>query len=224
LYANSYNPFMAVDISIRCSCGALRGVARGISSQNGNRAVCYCDDCQSFAHFLGRADEVLDAHGGTDILQTTPAHLEITEGADQLACMRLTAGGLFRWYADCCKTPIGNTLRSRRIPFVGVIHSCMDHEADSHSRDDALGPIRARVNGRFANGDLSQLDAHPRAPVSMLRLVPLIFFAWLRGEASPSPFFDVETGKPSTEPRVLGEDELREVVTARDAVPTQASG
>jgi hypothetical protein len=100
----------------------------------------------------------------------------------------------------------------------------MDHEADSRSRDDALGPIRARVNGRFAKGDLSQLDAHPRASVSMLRLVPLIFLAWLRGEASPSAFFDVETGKPSAEPRVLSEEELREVVAARDAVPTHASG
>jgi len=100
----------------------------------------------------------------------------------------------------------------------------MDHEADGRSRDDALGPIRARVNGRFAKGDLSKLEAHPRAPASMLRLVPLILFAWLRGESSPSPFFDAETGNPRAEPRVLSEDELREVVAKRDAVPTGAGG
>ncbi len=209
---------MTVDVPIRCSCGTLRGVARGVSSQNGNRLVCYCDDCQSFAHFLGRADQVLDAHGGTDIFQTTPAHLEISEGADRLACMRLTAGGLLRWYADCCKTPIGNTPNSRRVPFVGVVHSCMDHAADTRSRDDALGAIRARVNGRFAKGDLSRLDAHPKAPASMLRLVPLILLAWLRGESSPSPFFDAQTGKPRVEPRILSEAELREVIAARDSL------
>jgi hypothetical protein len=89
---------MTVDVPIRCSCGALRGFARGVSRNNGRRLACYCDDCQSFAHFLGRADDVLDAHGGTDVFSMTLAHLEITEGADQLACVRLTAGGMFRWY------------------------------------------------------------------------------------------------------------------------------
>ncbi|MGE4606693.1 MAG: DUF6151 family protein [Myxococcota bacterium] len=209
---------MTVDVPIRCSCGALRGIVRGVSGQNGNRLVCYCDDCQSFAHFLGRADEVLDAHGGTDIFQTTPVHIEITEGADRLACMRLTAGGLLRWYADCCKTPIGNTRGSRRVPFVGVVHSCMDHAADIRFRDEALGAVRARINGRFAKGDLAQLSAHQRAPVSMLRVVPMMLFAWLRGESTPSPFFDAATGKPRVVPRILSEDELREVVAARDAV------
>ena len=52
---------MKVDVPIRCSCGALQGYARGISRKSGRRMACYCDDCQSFAHFLGRADEVLDA-------------------------------------------------------------------------------------------------------------------------------------------------------------------
>ena len=88
---------MTVDVPIRCSCGALRGFARGVSRNNGRPLACYCDDCQSFAHFLGRADDVLDAHGGTDVFSMTLAHLEITEGADQLACVRLTAGGMFRW-------------------------------------------------------------------------------------------------------------------------------
>jgi hypothetical protein len=173
--------------------------------------VCYCDDCQSFAHFLGREDEVLDAHGGTDVFSTTLAHLEITEGADQVACVRLTAGGMFRWYTACCRTPIGNTFPSPRSPFISVVHSCMDHAADVRSRDEALGPIRIRANGRFAKGDLSNLDAHPRIPMSMLPLIVMLFFARLRGEYSPSPFFDDETGEFRVVSQVLSEAERRQL-------------
>lgn len=202
---------MKVDVPIRCSCGALRGHARGVSRMNGQRLACYCDDCQSFAHFLERADEVLDAHGGTDVFSMTLARLEITEGADQVACVRLKAGGMFRWYAACCKTPIGNTFPSPRSPFISVVHSCMDHAADVRTRDEALGPLRIRANGRFATGDLSNLDAHPRIPVSMLPIVVKLFIAKLRGEYSPSPFFDDETGEFRVAPRVLSEAELGQV-------------
>ena len=202
---------MTVDVPIRCSCGALRGFARGVSRKNGRRVVCYCDDCQSFAHFLGREDEVLDAHGGTDVFSTTLAHLEITEGADQVACVRLTAGGMFRWYAACCRTPIGNTFPSPKSPFISVVHRCMDHAADVRSRDEAFGPLRIRANGRFATGDLSNLDIHKRIPMSMLPIILMLFFAKLRGEHSPSPFFDAEAGEFRVVPQVLSETELREV-------------
>ena len=128
-----------------------------------------------------------------------------------MACVRLSAGGMFRWYAACCRTPIGNTFPSPRSPFISVVHSCMDHAADVRSRDEALGPIRIRANGRFAKGDLSNLDAHPRIPMSMLPLVVMLFFARLRGEYSPSPFFDDETGEFRVVPRVLDEAERLQV-------------
>jgi hypothetical protein len=35
--------------------------------------------------------------------------------------------GLLRWYAACCKTPIGNTLPNFRASFVGLIHSCLQN-------------------------------------------------------------------------------------------------
>lgn len=213
---------MTFDVPIRCSCGALRGFARGVSRKNGLRMACYCDDCQSFAHFLGRADEVLDAHGGTDVFSTTLAHLEINEGADQLACVRLTAGGMFRWYAACCKTPIGNTFSSPRSPFISVVHSCMDHAADVRSRDEALGPLEIRANGRFATGDLSNLDAHPRIPMSMLPFVVKLFIAKLRGEHSPSPFIDAETGEFRVVPQVLSEAELRDVRSGVAKTPVES--
>lgn len=209
---------MPADLPLRCSCGTVRGVARGVSAARGNRVACYCDDCQSFAWFLGRADEILDAHGGTDIFQMSPARLELGCGREQLACLRLTPGGLLRWYADCCKTPIGNTMAARQVPFVGLVHSFCDHAAHGPSRDETLGPVRGRVNGRFAAGDRSTLDAHDRAPFSMLpRLAWMIGLARLRGEHARSVFFDAETGELSVDPRVLTPEELQAVEQTRDS-------
>ena len=72
---------------------------------------------------MGRSDEVLDAAGGTDIVQTLPKYVEFTDGIDALACMRLTENGLLRWYAECCRTPIANTMANFKLSFVGLIHS-----------------------------------------------------------------------------------------------------
>ncbi len=206
------------DLPIRCSCGVLRGRLRDVSRECGNRCVCYCDDCQSFAHFLERADEILDANGGTDIFQMSSGRLEFSEGLAQLACMRLTESGILRWYAACCKTAIGNTPNTSRVPFIGLIHSCIDHAAEGRSRDETLGPIRMRGFGRFAKGDRSQLDAHDGAPSWMgPRVNEILQQALEHGERNLSPFFDVGTDEPCVSPRILTAVELREVEAARDA-------
>jgi hypothetical protein len=199
---------MPADLPVRCSCGALRGVARGVSGDCGNHVVCYCDDCQAFAHFLERAEDTLDTHGGTEIFQMSPARLEIAAGADRLACVRLTQNGLLRWYAACCRTPIGNTLPKRHVPFVGVILG----RADRTSRDEVLGPVRALLHARFAKGELDRAGASERVPASLvLRLLRLGLAARLRGDHRRSPFFDPTTGAPISPPRVLSAAELAAV-------------
>ena len=204
------------DLHVQCSCGSLQGVVRNVSSDRGNRIVCYCDDCQSFAHFLGRADEILDVHGGTDIFQVSPAHLEFQAGTDQLVCIRLTPKGLLRWHTSCCNTPIGNTLPTYQVPFVGLIHSCFDHrDTAARSLDSVLGSVRARVHGRYAKGDLTRLDVHPKAPVSyLMRVTFMLLMARVHGDHKRSPFFDSQTHEPRALPRVLTEDELRAVQDA----------
>jgi Family of unknown function (DUF6151) len=204
------------DLPLRCACGAVHGLLRGVGPERGNRIVCYCDDCQAFAHYLGRAGEILDANGGTDIFQTSPARVAITGGADQLVCVRLTSKGLLRWYAGCCRTPIANTPPSAQLPFVGLIHRFADHAGDGRSRDAVLGPVRARLFGRYALGDRRGLNADDRPPVRMiLRLAASLLAARLRGEHRASPFFDPRSGEPVAAPRVLGERERRPL-TDRD--------
>ncbi len=188
---------------------------REAAPANGNHIVCYCDDCQSFAYFLDADAPILDAHGGSEIYQIAPARLAITDGADRLCCVRLRPGGLLRWYTDCCRTPIGNTMASRQVPFVGVICRCAD--PGMRTLDAVIGPIRDRVNARFATGDRSQLQAHDRAPVSMIfRAIGSLLGSRLRGQHAPSAFFDPETGAPRAIPRVLAPEELA-AIEARHA-------
>jgi hypothetical protein len=96
---------------LRCRCGQVEGRVRNASATTVNHVVCYCDDCQAFAQQLGRAD-ALDAHGGSDIVQVAPASLEFVRGTEQIAGLRLGPRGLYRFYATCCSTPLGNTLLS----------------------------------------------------------------------------------------------------------------
>jgi hypothetical protein len=194
------SPAMATDLPLRCRCGQVRGVVTGVSPSAGTRLVCYCDDCQAFAHFLERPD-VLDAHGGTDIFPVAPAQLRITSGGDSLRCMRLSDKGMFRWYTECCRTPIGNTLK--RMPYVGLIHAFVDHEADGRPRDTVLGKPLGYVQRRFAVGGPVPNELPGLSLRLVVRVVGLLFASWIRGKGTPSPFFEEKTRAPRAEPRVL---------------------
>lgn len=198
---------------LRCSCGALRGevdlsqeIVRDV-----NRGLCYCRDCQAFAHFLGRAHEILDAQGGTDIVQTAPRRVSVTAGRENLACMRLTDKGMLRWYARCCKTPIGNTLTTDRMSFVGLVHTCL--RDGSQSLDAPFGPARMRANGRSARGAVKPKDE--RVLAGVVKLLRMILRERLSGGWLRNPFFSSDTHQPVVVPRVLNAEELKDL---RDTV------
>jgi hypothetical protein len=197
---------MPTDLPLRCRCGDLRGVATNVSPAAGTHLICTCTDCQAYAHFLERTD-VLDARGGTAIFQLTPQQVRIERGADRLACVRLTARGPLRWYASCCRTPIGNTAASARMPFVGLVLACIDPAADARARDAALGPTRGTVFPGSAIGGVLPGES-TRPPLRMiLRTVGILAWAALRGKHRPSPFFDPASGQPVTAPKALSESE-----------------
>lgn len=189
-------------VRLQCECGQVQGEAREISPGAGTRLVCYCDDCQAFPRVLGKAENVLDPWGGTDIYQMPQAHLQIHAGNDQLRCLRFGEKGTYRWYTACCNTPIGNTL-GPGWPFIGVIHSFMQHAV---SRDDDLGPSRGNVWTQFAKEGAP--DAISKAPSSfwlLLRSVRKLLVWRLKGLGQPSPLFDAE-GRPAAEPEIRSRD------------------
>lgn len=208
------------EIAVRCACGTVRGVV-SVVAERGNRIVCYCDDCQAFAVYLaqlGNKADVLDANGGTDIYQTSPSQLRITQGAEQLRCTRLSPKGLYRWTAGCCNSAVANTLASPGVPFVGIVHTFFDTTSRGGSLDDVLGRPVARIMARFARGT-PPADAHPKAPLGfILSVAKQLALGKLAGRNKPSPFFDPQTGRPLVEPRVLPLEQRRALTPKLGAV------
>lgn len=180
-----------MEFVVRCRCGALEMVAADVSPGVANRVICHCAGCRAFA---GRMDpSLLDERGGTERFQVTPASLTLRTG--ELHCVQQSPKGALRWFASCCATPLGLTLTTHRVPFVGL-----DVKRIAELRvpvADAIGPLRARVNGRFDRGERKALKADLRSLISMLRhLTPLTIRWWLRGDHKRSPFFERASGAP----------------------------
>ena len=176
-----------------------------------NRGVCYCKDCQAFAHFLERrSDAVLNELGGTEIVATLPKHVHFTQGLEALVCMSLSDHGLLRWYTSCCNTPIGNTPRDFKIPYVGLIHSCLGKRAPS--LEDSFGPVRMVLQPKSANG---QVKPTPRSNfVTMLRIMKSVIAGRLSGNYKRNPFFVEDSGTPIKQQRVLTKAERTRVTSA----------
>lgn len=193
---------MAQDVDLRCRCGDVSGTLREVSPKTINRAVCYCDDCQAFLYWLDRAD-LLDRQGGTDLVQVAPSSVTLHRGQDRVRGMRLSPKGMFRFYASCCKTPLGNTVKPTVLPFIGVAVGAFPK---AEILDAAAGPPRARVLGKFAVG--------PNPDSSALKMAAMIahvggrILAWkLGGKAWPHPYFDRESGQPRPPLEILSREE-----------------
>ncbi|SFK24589.1 DUF6151 family protein [Methylophaga sulfidovorans] len=187
---------------IQCECGSLRGHidGGGITS----RVICYCSDCQAFAKYLGRPEKVLDAHGGTDIVQLAQPRLHISDGLEHLALLQLSSKGLFRWYASCCNTPIGNTLNNPKISFIGLVHSCLDKTWLATD----FGQNVAKVNTESATGG-------PKAKTSgllgnVLRFFGIALSMLITSKYKASELFS-DDGAPIVSPTILTEEQLAQL-------------
>lgn len=182
-------------------------MATDLSPRSVNRVVCYCADCQAFAHQLGRAD-LLDARGGSDIVQMAPAALSFTQGQHRIVGLRLKPNGLYRWYASCCNTPVGNTL-TPRIPFVGLLAPAFD----TPRWDDVVGAPSGAIFGKFAAGGPPPRSTDPNLPL-VSQAVRRLLGWWLGRRTWPHPFFSRETGAPLYAVTVLS-PEQREALRAK---------
>jgi hypothetical protein len=112
---------MAQDVELGCRCGEVHGWLRGASPGSVNRAICYCVDCQSFLHNLGRAD-LFDAHSGTDIVQAAPRSVTYDRGLDRIVAVgshpRACIAGM-----RAAARPRSAAPRLRHFPFEAVSRS-----------------------------------------------------------------------------------------------------
>src|ERR1700759_5023525 len=179
---------MGDQIDLRCRCGEVRGRATGLSPRTVNRVVCYCDDCQAFVHQLGRAD-LLDPQGGSDIVQMAPAAVSFTIGQQHIVGLRLKPNGLYRWYAKCCNTPLGNTL-TPTIPFVGLLAPAFEK-----SRwDQAVGAPSGAIFGKYAVGGPPPHSTGPNLPLVWQGIRRLLGWGF-KPPAWPAPLFSRGSGR-----------------------------
>lgn len=198
-------------LDLACQCGEVRGRLETVPSRT-TRCVCFCRDCRAFAHALDRAADVLDARGGTEVVQMVPGALHIDQGREHIALLQLAENGLLRWYTSCCNSPIGNTLRTTRFPFIGVIDSFLTEDARVELQRRV--PLHAHVYTQFAHdaedGEARRVrsDEEPLGGTGIVlrRIVKIILSARLKRDARRSPLFD-EAGNPVCRPKVLVEQE-----------------
>ena len=194
---------------LQCRCGTLQGYVTPTGAAA--RAVCYCKDCQAFAHFLERPDDVvLNELGGTELVATLPKNVHFTQGVEALVCMSLSERGLLRWYTSCCNTPIGNTPRDFKTSYVGVIHSCLAQRAPS--LQDSFGPVQMVLQTNSAKG---KVKSTPMSNVmTLMKIMKSVITARLSGRYKSNPFFIEDSGAPVKQPRVLSKTERTRVMSA----------
>lgn len=203
--------------TMSCRCGKVRGRVVDAAPGNANRMICYCDDCQAYLHYLKRSD-LLDEHAGTDIIQVAPATLAFEQGEENIEGVRLSPKGLFRWYARCCHTPLGNTM-TPGIPFVGI-------SASTFARpDDMFGRPTGGTQAKFAVG--TPPPGFEKLKVGLVFGAFVKVLAWrLRGKVWPHPFFERASRAPSRPVHVITKaerDALRQLCGPQPAVAASNS-
>ncbi|MBM4382583.1 MAG: hypothetical protein FJ091_04350 [Deltaproteobacteria bacterium] len=189
-----------MSLALRCRCGE---VALALAEpQRAVRGACYCRDCRAYTYFLGRDAELRDAWGGTEIVAVLPSRLQIERGRERIACMSLSETGVLRWYARCCRSPLGNTPRDGAVPHVGLIPTCLLGSSDEIAA--AFGPIRMRVFRASARGDAPKLGAS--ALLAGARYLRETLVARASG-ARVNPFFASDLVTPIAAPSVLSAEE-----------------
>jgi hypothetical protein len=137
--------------------------------------------------------------GGTDILAMAPDGLRFTQGADQLACMSLGPNGLLRWYARCCRTPMGNVPRNPKLYYLGVPVPAIAVPADAITA--AIGAAgQMAIFPENATGNVA--PTRIASLMGTMRIVRKLLAARLGGRRN-AVFFDATSGAPICSPEVL---------------------
>lgn len=161
--------------------------------------MCYCRDCRAANRYFGQPDPAPD---GVEVYQTTADSVSFETGLESLGLLQLGPKGVLRWYATCCNAPLVNTLRNPKLSFATMI-------VDRLNDPDAIGPIVVRSFVPQPGGP----PKHQGAATLAWRVFTRLGAARLSGRWRQTPFFDVDTGKPVVEPKILTKQERSALYT-----------
>lgn len=172
---------MAKSLPWTCTCGHV--VAR-VEARARDQVICHCRYCRAFARHLGHA-KILDAAGGTRLILTTPNRVMIDSGVTDLAVLRLSRRGPFRWYAGCCHSPMINVFPNPSIAYASIVAQGFGDAAPYGkvfrvARTSATAPVAQEGNGfSLAFG-----------------IAWRIVSTWAKGGHRQSPFFGADGTPP----------------------------
>lgn len=186
-------------MQIQCECGKFKAELTGFPKNTPGRVACYCDDCQTYLHHIGRTD-LLDSAGGTEIVPVYPCEVKILQGAEFLKCLRLYPNGMDRWLTTCCNTPVGNGRPG--FPWVGVLHRVYNVK-DPTFLERTLGPIKSRILGRFAKGTPPSGTSSRLAFKDVRIVTPFLLKGFFLRKAKNSPFYEKDGKTPAKAPDIV---------------------
>lgn len=189
-------------MQVQCHCGAWAADVARFPAQTPGRVGCYCDDCQSYLIHLGRTD-LLDAAGMSEVVPVYPCNIIIARGKEHMRCLRLGPKGLYRWYAACCTSPIGNFVPG--MPWMGLFAHTFAHLGPRYL-EDTLGPVKSRIMGKYAKAPTPPGTAATFNLRAFFTVGPFIVRGKLGRKHLPSPYLQA-SGAPLVEPTVLTADE-----------------
>ena len=189
---------MGKAMNFNCECGSVAGEISNSEELFGLRFVCMCKDCQRYAQYLGKADLILDKSGGTEVVAVFPKLMTFTKGFENVRGIKHTEkSGTFRWFANCCKSPLANSLSSS-AGYIGLITKRLS-EVDRNS----LGPICVRANGESGIPPLPPGTSKSFPMKWLFVTIRQIFKMLVKGLKRPNPFFD-EKDVPLAPVEILG--------------------
>lgn len=189
-----------MELPLKCQCGEISGKIINANPKQDQHVVCMCIDCQTFAHYLGREQDVLDQHGGSEIYQVTPNKIVLERGQDKVKMLRLSPKGAQRFYAGCCNTPMANAV-GPKTSFTGVLANFIDIEPTERNR--LLGPVDSYCMAKYAIGGAPE-NAHSKFPLQLLaKVMKKMIVGKLMGHHKPNSLYNLSTNRPICEEQLV---------------------
>ena len=197
---------MSADLPFSCRCGAVKGVIEKAGPREGDFVVCHCTDCQTFARRFQAEDRVTGDDAGTLLYQSRCARMRIAQGRGELRCLHLTDKPTMLWFARCCGTPLFNSYKNGKLPYVTtLVGNC---EADDRERllGEPIGHLFVD-DDPHCTGQVRRMAMHTLMRRFFVRMLKDI----LSGDRRRSALFDSRTLEPISSPEHPTEDTMAHV-------------